>query len=560
LNLAPLPTDKTQDPERAVQWLLDNKKETPHMEAKRSIGLIRVNPSKIEKSIVAIANSCPASWGWLVFGVDNESFDLVGAMSGLRPEAVTTEDKETCKQRFSQIASKTRPPISYEWLELQCRDQDVIIIRISGRREGEFFQTSQGAAFYRLDDDTYVAEQSQIRRWLGEPELAEQTSSPVGTALAIYIILCLVGLSWAVLWVLDPLQAYQRTIWTLLGLGTIILIAAHLMQWKVENMAAWCKEKSPVLLLAAISFVPAALMLQLSLSFYPMLSGLYFTTHLSDALSTLLKAILLIIAGGVVLHLPGLSLAHAKLGILSWIPNHSKLVKKAAVASLIIGLAATSIVPLDSYFVLGTPKVGLVESKYVTDDTAYLYHIELTKFGTYVKNQETIHFLPPVVLLVRQVWYSLPSNCSVEPPKLILQNEVSATLDTDVSDGRLHGLWISISGDGSSNLVTAVTYCTELNVSSVAAITFSAERTVETLSNGTRRVQQTFQVVNLSPYRLNIGFTRLFYSTGYFEEATNVTRGRADVWYDKDSRWICLAGELREDGSVTITVLYNAVS
>ena len=401
------------------------------------------------------------------------------------------------------------------------------------------------------------AGKSQVTRGI-ERSYTVLNSTRIGIGLTAYAIANLVGFTSALLWVFDPYQALQRGITTGLLAGGVIWLVAYQRGATLQDAAIWCRQKLWVFLFASMSFLICAVMLQLSISLYPSLSGLYFETHLRDAPLVSIYLLIAVIVGGFVLNLPTILLREMRPEVISWILRHRKTVYKAILAFVLVGLASTAVAPLDSFLVLGTPKAGLVESGHVIDETIYIYQIGLTQFGANIKNQETIHLLSPLILLVHQVRYPLASN-STRESTVLYEDGVSTRL-VSAESGRLVGLELSINQNTATNSVTSVSYWTELSVSSVAAITLSPERTVEALSNGTRRVQQTFQVLNLSPYRLNIGFTRLFYSTGYFEEAANVTRGRADVWYDKDSHWICLVGELLEGGSVTITVLYNTVS
>jgi len=543
----------------AVARVLENRRETETIEVKRSVEVLNVpyGSDKIEESLVAITNSALGQNGWLIFGIDDDSLELVGMLDLEMKTVVSRETREIRRQQFSQIASRTKPSISFEWMELTYNDKELVVVRIEGRKRGNFFQTSKGAPLYRIGDHTYVADQTQIRRWLEEPELEEQATSPVSTALTIYLILCFVSLPWAALWVLDPSQVLRMGIPISLGLGFVTALAAHLRQWKIADMAKWCRERFAISLLATGSFVPATVMLQLSLSLYPVVSGLYFETHLRDAPSISLYVLLALILGGVVLNLPAMSsITQAKRSIVSWLPNHMKLIKKAALASLIITLAATGIAPLDSYLLLGTPKVGLVESRQVSDGSIHIYEIERLKFGAWAVNQETVHLLLPLVLVVDRVWYPLVGNSTTRKPTIIGSSGLSASLDMDQT-GKLRGLWLSISKPPVSSVFVAVSYFSELNVSSVVAITFHKERSIQSFDNGTQQMQQTFEISNISDYALTIGPIWLYPSTSQFEVEKNVTNGRTDISYSEEARLLYLNADLQPDGRIVATVTYN---
>lgn len=541
-----------------VAWVLENRRETEIIEVKRSIELINApgGPDKIEESIVAIANSALGQNGWLIFGIDNYSFDLVGMLDLRMKNIVPREIRTIRRQQFSQIASRTKPSVSFEWNELSYQDKELVVVRIEGRRPGEFFQTSKGTPWYRSSDHTYFADKVQIRRWLEEPELEEQPTSPVSTALTIYVLLCLVAVPWAALWVLDPSQVARNGIPITLGLGFLVVLVAHLKQWKTENMAEWCREKFPILLLATASIVLSAVMLQLSLLLYPALSGLYFETHLRDAPLVSLYALLGVIAAGVVLNLPRMSLTQTRHSIASWIPDHTRLLKRAALAYFLVALATTSIIPLDSFLVLGTPRIGLVESRYVSDGVIQISETDYGKFEAYAVNQQIVHVLLPLVPLVSRVWYPLASN-STRECEVIRMSGMSASLDKDQA-GRLEGLWLSVDKTTvSTTAFVAVSYHSELNVSSVSTITFHKAKLLQSFENGTQQIQQTFEISNISPYALHIGPIYLFVSTSQFEVTKNVTSGYADISYTPEGRWLYLNSDLQRHGGMVVTVTYN---
>lgn len=541
-----------------VAWVLENRRETETIEVKRSIELINApgGPDKIEESLVAIANSALGQNGWLIFGIDNDSFELVGMLDLKMKNVVSRETRTIRRQQFSQIASRTKPSVSFQWNELTYQDKELVVVRIDGRRPGEFFQTSKGSPWYRINDHTYFADKIQIRRWLEEPELEEQSTSPVSTALTIYVILCLVAIPWGALWVLDPSQVVRNGVPITLGLGFLIALVAHLKQWKTENMAEWCREKFPILLLATASIVPGAVMLQLSLRLYPALSGLYFETHLRDAPLVSLYALLGIIAGGVVLNLPRMSLTQARQNIASWIPDHTKLLKRAALAYFLVALATTSIIPFDNFLVLGTPRIGLVESRYVSDGVIHISETGYGELEAYAVNQQIVHVLLPLVPLVSRVWYPFASN-STRECKVMRMSGMSASLDKDQA-GRLEGLWLFVDKTTVSTIAfVAVSYYSELNVSSVATINFHKAKLLQSFDNGSQQIQQTFEISNISPYALHIGPIYLFQSTSQFEVAKNVTSGSADISYAQEGHWLYLNSDLERHGGMVVTVTYN---
>ena len=515
----------------------------------------RAVPDKIEESLVAIANSALGQNGWLIFGIDNDSFEPVGMLDLQMKSVVSRETRTIRRQQFSQIASRTKPSVSFEWNELTYQGKELVVVRIEGRRPGEFFQTSKGTPWYRINDHIYFADKIQIRRWLEEPELAEESTSPASTALTIYVLLCLVAVPWAVLWVLDPSQVARNGVPITLGLGFLVALVAHLKQWKTENMAEWCREKFPILLLATASMVPGAVMLQLSLLLYPALSGLYFQTHLRDAPLVSLYSLLGIITGGVVLNLPKMSLTQARQNIASWIPDHTRLLKRAALAYFLVALTTTSIIPFDNLLVLGTPRIGLVESRYVSDGVIHISETGYGELEAYAVNEQTVYLLLPLVPIVSTFWYPLTSN-STRECKIIRVNGVSASLDKDQA-GRLQGIWLSADRTTTSTALLTISYYSDLNVSSVATVTFHKEKWLQSFDNGTQQMQQTFEILNISPHELQIGPIYLYQSTSQFDVKKDVTCGSVDITYTQEGHWLYLNGHLPPHCGMVVTVTYN---
>jgi hypothetical protein len=232
------------------------------------------------------------------------------------------------------------------------------------------------------------------------------------------------------------------------------------------------------------------------------------------------------------------------------------MIKRVALVCLLLALAGASIVPLDAYLVLGTPRVGLVESRYVSDGLIRIvYDSNYGTFEAYAVNEQTLHILFPLVLLVDRVYYPLSSN-STEESKIVRTNALSASLAKDQT-GRLFGIWMLLDRTTSSTALVTVSYYNELNVSSVATITFEKEKALRNFDNGTWQMQQTFQIANISPYLLHIGPIFLYHSTGQYEVRKNVTGGFADISYTDQGYWLYFNGDLEPRGRIAMTVTYN---
>ena len=155
--------------EEIVKWTLRNHKEDQRTEIKRSIELINVRGDEIEKDSVAVANSCPPEpSGWIIFGIDDRSFDVLGAVDLRGTSQLSDDVVETRRQQYSQIAARVIPPLSFEWCDFLYSNKRLIVVKIGSRSSGHWYQTSNGGIFYRLDGHTYPADEHLIAKWIQE--------------------------------------------------------------------------------------------------------------------------------------------------------------------------------------------------------------------------------------------------------------------------------------------------------------------------------------------------------------------------------------------------------
>lgn len=374
--------------------------------------------------------------------------------------------------------------------------------------------------------------------------------------LLLFSITCLIAVSSAVLWVFLGPQVFPWGPFAGLVLGGVIAFEKY-YKGSMDVMRAidWCKRNTSVVLVGAGCFVPASVAFSYSLSLYPMWSLLRFDTYLESAPSVALETFVALVFGAFMLYHPTTSLRRMRSRVWAWTKGHCRSLRIYTYAAILI-LLAVSTAPIDTTFVLGTPKVGLVESRYVSDGIIHISKTDYAEFEAYAVNQQIVHVLLPLVPLVSRVWYPFASN-STRECKVMRMSGMSASLDKDQA-GRLEGLWLSVDKATVSTVAfVAVSYYSEFNVSSVATINFHKAELLQSFENGTQQIQQTFEISNISPYALQIGPVYLFQSTSQYEVTKNVTSGSADISYTQEGHWLYLWSNLGRHGGMVVTVTYN---
>jgi hypothetical protein len=394
-----------------------------------------------------------------------------------------------------------------------------------------------------------------VRPFARLPSLESGLLDRMTLGLFLFSITCLIALSSAVLWVFLGPQVFPWGPFAGLVLGGVIAFEKY-YKGSIDVMRAidWCRRNIPLILVGAGCFVPASFAFTYSLSLYPKWSLLRFDTYLDSAPFVASEAFVALVFGAFMLYHPTTSVRRMRHGALTWMRAHYKSFRIYSYAVILIVLAVST-APIDTTLVLGTPRVGLIESRYVSDGLIHIVYGADYALEAYAVNERTLHILLPLVLLVDRVYYPLMSN-STEECKIIRESALTASLVKDQA-GRLLGLWMLMDRTTSSTVLVTVSYYNELNVSSVATITFQKEKALRNFDNGTWQMQQTFQIVNISPHTLRIGPLYLYHSTNQFEVTKNITDGFADVSYTEQGHWLYFNGDLDPRGSMVLTVTYN---
>lgn len=534
--------------------ILKERKESSKIEVKRSIELISVESEKIEECIVGIANSSPIeSDGWIVFGID-DSFEVVGSVDLTGQRVLDESIVKARKQQFSQIAGRVKPPLHYDWFDVEVKGKKTFVIRISSRKPGHFFQTSKGAVLHRLGEYTQTADEHQIRIWLGE---VEETVPPIPpfeepkvTSLAIYLSVLIVGFSGFFFWIVSPSRFVPNSFISLVVVGVVLLLLQHLRSWKTSEIFRWCMSHSHRIIGGVFVTFLASLIFGLSLNLYPIVSRIRYSTHLSDIpLSS--SILLLILLGTGVLHLPDVRRISLRITVQKTVGLMKQNRRQLLTLIVITSVATASIVPLDINLLICTHRVKFVEKEIILDGTVYVYQRTRYSFSGYVRNKERVHFIAPLIPLTTTGYYMLSSN-STQQPRITTQKGLQVTLAFE--EVYLKGLEICFEKDASESLIE-VEYYSEMNITTIATIQLSHERHVQTFQNGTLQWETEITIVNNSPYRLTIRDDILIaYNIVSFAVEEKSTNSGLYLWASKN---LYLYGTLFEGGRYTARIRYN---
>jgi hypothetical protein len=540
-----------------VDVILRDRQETAALEVKGPLPVIKANPTETEKDIVSIANSTRASEGWLIFGI-TKNFELVG-MVGLDLKTPLTQlEKESCKQRFSQLAASAKPTaVLYDWNVIERQGKELAAVRIKGRQRGQFYQTSNGQTPYRVGDHTYLADANQIRQWIEEPH-AEEPTDPAFALAIMQIGIYLVSFSWFTVWILG--QSFASVIGLVGGSAVVISVVAYAKSFRIEQVLAWSRRTFPIFFAASILCVVASVGLQYTLTLYPLLSGLAFETYLTDIPRVSLYLLLATVIGGVLFDLPRLSSNEIRTAF-AWVRKHRRFLLKTVSASLLILVACSSLAPIDAKLVLFTPKVGFVETRYLTDGVMHIYQIGYATFGAWSQNQEIVHIMMPLFPLVSESYYSFVTN-STKPPSILSVTGLSVSSPTEDSEGRIV-VKLTTDSTSTSSPQFSVQFYSEFDISQLAHIYFSPRIFIQNFPNGTQQLQQQFSIVNYSAYDLRLDHIVL-YEGGH--APTNQTLNFSPlqtfpqpyVYYDNNTRTFAIYGSVYQYGNLTAIVTYNS--
>jgi hypothetical protein len=409
-----------------------------------------------------------------------------------------------------------------------------------------------------------------IRPFMRRPTIESGLLDRMTFGLAIFAASCLIALSCAVLWLFLGASVIPWGPFIGIVIGAVIISdKLYTGSFDVMKTIDWCKQNVPVILVGAVGFLPASLAFYYSLSLYPTMSGgLKFDTYLTSAPTVAFWAFVALTFGSFMLYHPTTPLRGMRRKTLGWLRSHYKSIRIYAYALFLI-LIAVAVVPVDTTFVLGTPRVSAVETQEVVATVVNVYGT-IIQLRAWTTNQTTLHLLLPPVLLVSQVTYDLHAN-STRLPTIATSDGVSALANYD-SFGDMTSVAISINKVVPAATI-AITYYDDFNISAFAFVPlYTPSR--ETLKNGTIQVLQMFRMVNRSPYWLNLQSIPIYLGGKgeYPENVTLITTPSQSNWpastiqnpygyfrvdwtYGGNMTW--LNGYVAPYGNLNMTIVYD---
>jgi len=366
-------------------------------------------------------------------------------------------------------------------------------------------------------------------------------------------------------WMSNPVSAF---IFAMLGAALVvapILYLKGLTGLTNTDMAALICRKRPLVLLAFVLFTVGIITLDLFLFLYPLYSKVIFSTQLSalSVFSLLVTSLVALVEGIIgVPSMPRFDSVHIRLGVGGYVRRFKSYGKTGVAIGLIVLAVSILVVPVDIALVLWTPKVGLVEYRYVIGDTIYIVRLGQPRFEAYTVNEELVHILRPAYPLVSSFTYSLVSNSTRDPT---IVKEVGASCQLVTESGLLTGLRISFTEPPASDPACDVRYYNGLDVSSIMSFEESTpDLPITHFENGTTQWQHTITIRNLSQqYSLELLRAdpllpvRGWYNVTIVNNDTNVmlTPSPTDSWI-----YLYLTpSSLKPNGFARIVITYNEI-
>jgi hypothetical protein len=248
-----------------------------------------------------------------------------------------------------------------------------------------------------------------------------------------------------------------------------------------------------------ILFTLGIIAFDLSLMLYPLYSKVIFSTQLSGQWAySLLVTGLVALAEGIigVPTMPHFDSVHLRRGAGRYVSRFKSYGKTGVAIGLIVLAVSGLIVPMDIALVLWTPKVGLVEYRYVTDHTIYIVPLGQPRFEAYTVNEELVHVLWPAYPLVTSFTYSVVNNSTRESTIL---KQAGASCQLLTASGLLTGLGISLTRPPASDPMCDVRYYNSIDVPSIMSFEESTpDPSIRAFENGTAQWQHTITIRDLS--------------------------------------------------------------
>jgi len=425
-----------------------------------------------------------------------------------------------------------------------------------------FLEEQRTAAQLGFDDKQQLDSEKATARSLAERESLEDRS---GSAIAAYLMTVIGGGLFLFLNFLisSPVSVF---FFAVIGTGLVgapIVYLKNLTRLTNTDMVALICRRRPLVLFAFVLFTVGIITLDLSLFLYPLYGKVIFSTQLSalSVFSLLVTSLVALVEGIIgVPSMPRFDSVHIRLGVGGYVRRFKSYGKAGVAIGLIVLAVSSLVVPMDIALVLWTPKVGLVEYRYVIGDTIYIVPLGQPRFEAYTINEELVHILRPAYPLVSSFTYSLVGNSTRDSTIL---KEVGASCQLVTESGLLTGLKISFTEPPASDLVCDVRYYNSLGVTSVMSFEESnPDLPITHFENGTTQWQHTITIRNLSQqYSLEfMGADQLLSVRGWYN-VTIVNNDTNVMWSSSPTEsWVYLylaPSSLEPDGFAKIVITYN---
>ena len=425
------------------------------------------------------------------------------------------------------------------------------------------FEVSQAESRHDIESGTNF---HHAERLSSNNQISVEVEDCEITALVVCFLLGLFGVSWSIWWIFDPTRAFGWGIFTTLIVGALTYGLAHLASWETAWIIRKTKDWFPVIVLGSCCFVIASLALQYSIFRYPAETGLAFSSHLSDSPFMSLLALGFVLTGELVLELPAIADAcksRTNLGHLCfrWIRLSRLLFVKAIVLAILFGFVFANFAYIDSNLVLFTPKVGLVETRYLIDGQFHVYQTGLATFGVWSQNEKIVDIITPLFPLITESSYSFVTNSTTRSPSILSESGLTVSTPSEDSQGRI---LIGLSTDSTSGTDTqfSVQFYSEFDVNTLAYNYLSPRIFIRNFQNGTQQFEVKFEVANHTPYKLALNNIMLYQGGGTPENLSLTRFPQTSLWpnyyYNNYTQTFYLSYTVQEYGNLTAVVTYNS--
>jgi hypothetical protein len=514
--------------------------------------LEEMRPNDLAETMCAFANR---NDGIILIGVD-DSGRVVGVADPKEVEEfVVNVSRHNCDRPiFPRIES--------------VRIDTVQIVVVSVSMDGKAHAV--GGRFYvRVGSTDQPANVEEVETLIEsmKPAISERESleGRSGSALIAYFATIIGGglFLFLMIWTSSPVSAFVPAIFGTALVGAVIFYLKELTHLTNIDMAALMRRRQPLVLFAFILFTMGTITLDLSLMLYPLYSKVIFSTQLSalSVFSPMIASLVALAEGAI--GVPGMQhfdSVHIRQGTRGYVRRFKSYGKTGVAVGLVVLAVGGLVVPADIALVLWTPKVGLVEYRYVTGDTIYIVPLGHPRFEAYTINEELVHVLWPAYPLVTSFTYLLVNNSTRESTIL---KQAGASCQLVTASGLLTGLGISFAEPPSSDPVCYVRYYNGLDVSSIMSFEESTpDLPIRAFENGTAQWQHTIVIKNLSQqYSLQFMPPEpLLHVRGWYN--VTIVNNDADVGVSPSPAelgvYLYLApSSLKPNGFAKIVIVYN---